>query len=1128
MGTMSHSSERDEGSSTLLGIEVEDDSVLGAVRDRFEVPALLVIVAVMLWIRLRSYSNFIRDGEVYFNGNDAWYHLREVTYIVNHWPWTMPFDPWTNFPKGTFVGQFGTLYDQIVATAALILGLGSPSPELIAKTLLVAPAVAGALTAIPTYMLGKRLAGKIPGLFGAVVLLLIPGTFLQRTLVGFSDHNGVEPLFQAFAVLAMMVAVAVAQKDRPIWELVEASDWDALRRSAKWSVLAGIAFGLYMWVWPPGVLLLGIFAVYVVLQILSDYSGDRSPDHIAFVTAVSMATTAVVSLLKFQEATISPTKLGFLQPGFALVIALSAVGMAWLARWFDGQTFDNDWIDETGFQATVIVGVVIAFLLVLTIDVAPFKSIRTNLLRFVGFSTGAATRTIGEAQPWLTSQLAHFYGQTGVVLYQYGLAFITAILGAVWLLAKPLYQRNDDGDRRFLGVAALVVVFIFVGNVGAIPNVFNMIAGVFGFQPQVTGVAVIAALVFAAVMRIRYDAEHLLVFVWAAFLTMASFTQVRFNYYLAVSVAVFNAYFIREALTMVDIDIGSNIEAPEVETYQVITAVLVVMVVLVPVLTVPVQLGPRNLESQTAYDSASETGPGSVLQWDDSLQWLEGNTPAEGTLGGANNEMGLYETYEKPADGDFDYADGAYGVQSWWDYGHWITVRGERIPNANPFQEGAVAAANFLLAPNESMAEDALRARGEEGDQTRYVMVDWEMVATNAGNQKFRAPTQFYNAENVSLGTFIAQRPLEDGRTTDRQVLYRTQRGYQGVFSERKQRYYDSMAVRLYQYHGSRMEPTISSFLGDRVVVFDYRELSSNGVTFKVIPSGENQTAVRTFPNMTAAKEFVEQDGSAQIGGIGAIPRETVPALKHYRLVDTAETPATASQSYRRQLITKGQVPGINPAMLLKNSPSWLKTFERVPGATVRGSGAAPNETITASVRMKIPATPDQNATTFVYEQQTTADENGNFTLTLPYSTTGYDEYGPENGYTNVSVRATGPYTVSGELRSNESSYLLQNAAQLNVSEGDVNGAEDGTVTVSLSETVRRAPQGNQSSGNETAGNETSGNESLIGTDQREIDSAQTSEALGTNAQTVSADSVVNARSVRAATATRFPAVVAP
>ena len=106
------------------------DSLLGYIEDRYHIIGLVGIVVAMFAMRIQTYSNFIRDGEVFFSGNDAWYHFREVVYITEHWPTPIPFDPWTGFPTGQWVGQFGTLYDQLIATIALIIGLGSPSEAL--------------------------------------------------------------------------------------------------------------------------------------------------------------------------------------------------------------------------------------------------------------------------------------------------------------------------------------------------------------------------------------------------------------------------------------------------------------------------------------------------------------------------------------------------------------------------------------------------------------------------------------------------------------------------------------------------------------------------------------------------------------------------------------------------------------------------------------------------------------------------------------------------------------------------------------------------------------------------------------------------------------------------------------
>ncbi|WP_313691388.1 oligosaccharyl transferase, archaeosortase A system-associated [Halorarum halobium] len=1063
-GSDSDASAGDVPSRLGLDYDFEGKSVLDVARDVYHVPALLVVVATMLWIRLQSYDRFTRGGEIYFNGNDAWYHLRETTYAVQHWPFTMPFDPWTGFPLGNASGgQFGSLFDQLVALAALVLGLGNPSPELITRTLLVSPAVFGALTAIPVYLLGKRLGGRIGGVFAAVVLMLLPGTFLRRTLVGFADHNGAEPFFQAFAVVAIMIALAVAQRDRPIWELVEAREWDALRSSAKWSALAGVALGLYLWVWPPGILLIGVFAVYLTLQSVSDYVGGRSPDHVAFVAAVSMAVTLLFAVVGFDGASFSPSRISLLHLTFIPGVALGAAGLAWLARQFDARDFSDDRLDSHGFPLAVVGLGSLAVLAVIFVDAEPFSTISSNLLRFIGFSANAQARTIGEAQPFLQSALAQYYSATGVVLAEYGFAFVTALVGAVWLLAKPLWQRGEDDDYLLLGGSAFVILFMFLGR-----GIYNGFAGAIGVDPQLLGLAIVAVLVFLAVVRVRYEAEYLFAFVWVAFITSAAFTQVRFNYYLAVGVAAFNAYFLREVLRALDVNLSRE-TVPDVETYQLIAVAMAMMVVLVPVLMLPLSLGNTGNQgidqTSTAWQTGNNTGPGAVVQWDGSLDWMSDNTPPQGTLGGANNadELEYYGTYDRPPEADYDYPSGAYGTMSWWDYGHWITVQGERIPNANPFQQNARDAANYLLAPNASQADAVLEENSEDDASTRYVMVDWEMVTPGA---KLSAPAVFYSEGNVSA---------EDLYARNHPVLQQTEQGYSFAFYEHPQRYYDSQMIRLYLHHGSRADPTINTVFGERVVVFDY-EAVPQAPDYKALPTGQNATAVRTFANMSAAEQFVEEDGTAQIGGIGAFPREPVPALQHYRLVQASQSSAYSSSQYAQSVLRESRALGVSPQVLQRNSPRWVKTFERVPGATVSGSGADPNETVTATVRMEMPVD-GGNASTFTYEQQTTADASGNFEFVLPYSTTGYDEYGPENGYTNVSVRASGPYRITGEAESNESAYVLRNQATLNVAEGDVNGDGDGTTSVTLEEQVIQQPEGaNESGGDETAGNESAGN----------------------------------------------------
>ena len=1032
----------------MSGTESDGDgeSVLDLLDDWYHVPALLVTAAFMLWVRLQTYDNFVTDDGIVFSGNDAWYHLREVNYTVRHWPGTMPFDPWTFFPFGTSTGQFGTVYDQIVATAALIVGLGSPSDQLIAKTLLVAPPVFGALALIPTYLIGRRLVGRGAAVFGVVVLALLPGTFLRRTLVGFADHNGAEPFFMGLAVAALLYAFAVAERERPVWELLAAPlrqhgvadglaamrEEPSLRAPAKWAVVAGAATALYMWAWPPGVLLVGIVGVFLLLKLPSDYVNDRSPDHLAFAVAVSMGTTAVLMLVPLQQATFSATDFSLLQILLPAGVAGAAVAYAWFARLLD----DAD-VAPAVYPAAVFGSVVVGVGAMAVAVPDLFSVVVANLQRTVGFSSGAQTRTIAEAQPYLSPDVLQRSGYTtesgapdriARVMADYGFALFSGVAAAIWMAARPLI---DDGRSRQVGYAVgglVVIALIFV-----FPAPFGAVAEGVGTVTEIAGLATVAAVLAGATLLVRYDAERLFFLVWAGFVTAAAFTQVRFNYYLVLVVATSNAFLLGAVLRYVNVD--SFAEAvSDVEGYQLLTIVAVLMLVTMPGLVVSMQVrnpGLQNNQTQPVWMQGQQNGPGNYVRWSDSLEWLENNSPEEGNLGGAGNQddFGYYDRYERTD--DFEYPNGTYGVQSWWDYGHWITLGAERVPNANPFQQGAGSAANYLLAPNESAAEETLAARSTEGERTRYVMVDWQMATPGS---KFAAPTVFYDRSNLSARDFYS-------------TVYRVGNG-QGsarlnpnvrVFV-RDQRFYESQMTRLYYYHGSAQSPL------PLVVDWEARTAQYGQGQVRVNGTPANGSVVRTdFRSMDEARDYVERDRTAQVGGIGPYPEEFVPALEHYRLVDVSSADAIESRSYfaiqRRAVLS-----GVPQKLLGANPTSFVKTFERVPGARVEGEGAMPNATVTAEVEMEIP---DAN-TSFVYSQRAQADENGEFNMTLPYATTGYDEYGPAEGYTDTSLHAAAPYNVSGGTRFNDSGYVIARRGTLNVSESVVVGAEDRTLDLSL------------------------------------------------------------------------------
>ncbi|WP_302080889.1 oligosaccharyl transferase, archaeosortase A system-associated [Salinibaculum rarum] len=951
-----------------------------------------VVVAFLLvfafWNRARNWGRYLVDGTILFRGNDAWYHYRSTQYTVNNFPETMPFEVWTQFPIGTAPSQFGTFFDQLMAAMALVIGLGSPSEELVRRVVLISPALFGTLVLIPAYFVGRRLGGRFAGVLAASIIAFAPDRLLSLSVAGFSDHQVAEALFMALAVLAVMVALSVTQKEKPVYELLLERDFDALRRPLGYSVLAGVAVAMYLWTWPPGVLLLGILGVFFLIHLSAQVVRGQSPEHTAFAGVISMVVAGLLQLPSIATLEISATARSALQPGLAFAVAFGCVFMSWLFRQWEARELSK--IGYPGAVAGILL-VGAGFMAVVLPDL--FGYFVDQVLRVIGFQTSPTAQTVGEAQPLSDPYTLYSY---------YRLALFAAIGGVGLVLARQFTATDPSGER-------------------------------------------------------------LLVAIWFVFIIAATFTQARFGYYLAVPVAALTAVAVGEVMRF----IPRVEDISKVEPYQVMAVVSVILIVLAPMFFgAGASVSVQAMESS---DRAQNPGAG-IVGWSDGLDWMAENTPAQGQYANPDGEVMEYYGTNARTD-DYDYPEGSYGVMSWWDYGHWITVEGENIPVANPFQQQATKAANFLTAQNESRSEQVLEDIDEDDAQTRYVMVDWKMVETETQvGGKYFAPIRFNpNTTRSDFYTRVAsleslqQNGLLQGTDVIRQ----------------KQAYYDSMAVRLYRYHGSSMEP--------QPWVLDWQggeQRLRNGDTV-VSPPSDGQP-IKRFQSMQEAKAFVENDTDAQIGGFGPYPQERVPALEHYRLVHMSEFSGLQgglSQVFTRDANTPGFLGslGISPNAtqqdvrnaaidgLYPNTPSWVKTFERVPGATIEGDGAAPNSTIRLQVELD-PA----NGETFDYSQQVTTDEDGSFTATVPYASTGYDDVGLEDGHTNTSVRATGPYQIASSPTF-ENGTVTQYTGTVNVSESAVVSEDGSPVEVTLEEQSQEIDFGGDDGSDGTDGDTTDG-----------------------------------------------------
>lgn len=299
--------------------------------------------------------------------------------------------------------------------------------------------------------------------------------------------------------------------------------------------------------------------------------------------------------------------------------------------------------------------------------------------------------------------------------------------------------------------------------------------------------------------------------------------------------------------------------------------------------------------------------------WWEACSWIENNTPQTG--------LDFYKIYNEH---DYHQPAESYGVMSWWDYGHMILELGNRLPNANPFQFGVAGddgAARFFITTNESVASGIL-----DRLNTRYVITDYEM-----DTGKFWAMATW---DNPDIGATPYQRsfilPNPNDPNTGQNFPF---------FMEP---YYRTMVSRLHNFDGSMKEP-------DKVHYLQYMNPAYSHTIDPVIVNGSE------VPYQVGADLVKSADNSGNpeynttlANFVYTSPLSTVPALTHFRLIH--ESPTRVSPE---------DLPDIR----------YVKIFEYVPGAHLMGDGI-----------LEIPVTTNTGRT-FTYRQESV---NGSFTLPYP------------------------------------------------------------------------------------------------------------------------------------------------
>ncbi len=370
---------------------------------------------------------------------------------------------------------------------------------------------------------------------------------------------------------------------------------------------------------------------------------------------------------------------------------------------------------------------------------------------------------IGVVAVIMFSVLSSFIEEKGFSRYYYpGALAAVVVLGTLILaLAVPeftstlfsglsIFQARTGGAAT-VGEAAPLLTY--QGEV----SWSSMLANFPAFGNIVLLSSFFLAIIGMALILMRYIRSQrpadLLLLTWSILLLVMTLAQNRFAYYYGVNVALLTGYLAFWLMQRGGVsEEGGLFDAKEpvkflASNLKVIASALLIFVFLIyPALS-------------TSLVVASYTdGPES--DWMTSTAWLENNTPSPG--------MDLYEKYVRPASGQYAYPNAAYGIMSWWDYGHLIETIGHRIPNANPFQQGigsvtggVSGSSPFFLAENETRAEKVLVGLDLNRSpylNTKYVMIDLDMATG-----KFHAMAAW---SGISVSKYIAASLPAAGRAT--------------------------------------------------------------------------------------------------------------------------------------------------------------------------------------------------------------------------------------------------------------------------------------------------------------------------------------------------------------------------
>ncbi|MGB9901777.1 oligosaccharyl transferase, archaeosortase A system-associated [Methanothrix sp.] len=385
--------------------------------------AVVILIISAFLLRLYAGRLALSDGSLLFYGPDSYYHMRRILYTVDHFPSTLWFDSYVDYPHGLEI-TWPPLFD-VLGAAVASLGGSTHGAEMMASLL---PPVLGALTVGVIYLAAREMFDERIGLASAF-FLTISSYAVAVNSFGYVDHHVLEMLLLALIVLSLLRSAS----------------------GIRWSVAAGISIALLAYTWMGSAAYVLMVLIYTIARMSLDLRDGREPPK-DLVMAPAIASLLVLPFWSSH----------WMLPSAIAIFALLGASVLGYAIYILSQK-RLPWYSLPGIM--IFTGLIILVAVYALRDGVTSLFYTTLVTRLPYIIGGEMSGLIEEASPLLTMDLKSVLGLniliTVAVLVLVAMRHIydrKKILLIVWTLIALLLTF---GQKRFLYILALNMSILF-------------------------------------------------------------------------------------------------------------------------------------------------------------------------------------------------------------------------------------------------------------------------------------------------------------------------------------------------------------------------------------------------------------------------------------------------------------------------------------------------------------------------------------------------------------------------------------------------------------------------------------------------------------------------------------------